>query len=72
MGVAEGIAFFVPDCFEELINPDGCINSKALSVEGCEIRGASTGLDDSPKSVYTHGSRELSRSKMRLVHENSR
>ncbi len=55
VAVAQGVALLVTDGFEELVNPDGGVDSEALSVEGGEVRGAGAGLRDGPESLDTHG-----------------
>lgn len=55
MGVTKGIAFFVADGFEELVDPDGGVDGEAFAVEGGEVGWAGTGLEDGPEAIHTHG-----------------
>lgn len=59
VGTAESVAFLVADGFEELIDPDGGVNSEALSSECFEFDRACTGLDNGPEACDTHCGVEL-------------
>lgn len=54
MGIAQRVAFFVADGFEELVNPDGGIDGEAVAVEGFEGSRASGGTHDRPESCNSH------------------
>lgn len=53
--VAEGVAFFVANGFEELVDPDGGVDGQAFAVERREVGWAGAGLEDGPEAVHTHG-----------------
>jgi len=54
MAVAKGVAFFVADSFQELVNPDRGIDSEALAVEGCQVGWACGGGEDCPEGLDAH------------------
>ena len=54
MRVAERVAFFVAHGFEELVDPDGGVDSEALAVECRERGGTRRGREDGPEACYSH------------------
>jgi hypothetical protein len=52
--VAQRIAFFIPHGFQELVDPDRGIDSKALAVERWEGRRARGRPEDGPEACNSH------------------
>jgi hypothetical protein len=54
MGIAQSVALFIPNCFQELVDPNRGIDGETFAIQGSKVCRPRAGLNDSPEAVHTH------------------